>query len=688
MLRNDLLALTPDDLASLTNRGIVKRALRELEAGEPSYEIAEEADELVVRWSDQIVCRFPAGRTVHDAACSSGTQGISRHIVRSVLAYQHHCQAAGQTGLGQPIVAAGDQAAAAQTLPADGAPWDPGEIADEALIAAFRPAAIAKARQRFEQGVLVELTRGVKPTARFLDAPCTLRFLVPGDLRYVSADCEASLLATFVPLAVWAFRRLPAGQPSGLVAFQAAALDVPGELLAELDALLAELGVSGFSGCTGTWPQRLLRLEASLRKAGLVWPAELLIDLHEQCTAYQGHDARFDPLEATLLIGELLARTRAIRNGTTTIPQLLIRGSASDRTTDIAGGRLIGLGLGMRLGRRTVTLSAYLQDADTGSLAAVERTFADPPTDSAEPPKSFADLAGYVIARGVSLSQLSQSQLLLKSGKRTPSGRLVLPRTATSFTVNPQAFAWEQLKPPAAVEGFAQLAARLAALPPGYLRPRNVTENLYVSPVQSAAEVSFNESRQRLEAVLRDPAGGQALLVQPYHSRSREGFESLFSALTTSAGELRFVCGRASASGGGLTIQPLLLVFQQGTRRFGVQPYAPTAAAEQPKTGEKDRPDERPAEPLQSFINQLQFELSEIFLSGLRRWDRRQASAWRELETLGRQLGFVRLIQPIERFRQLTAAKAEALRWDPQPACRAALDLCLQARVAVDLLGD
>lgn len=687
MLRNDLLALTPDDLASLTNRGTVKRAVRELEAGEPSYEIAEEDDDLVVRWSDEIVCRFPAGRTLHDAACSSGAEGISRHVIRSVLAYQRHFRSGGQSEAAPEAAEASDQAAAERAPPHVTAPWDPGEIADEALVAAFRQSAVAKARQRFEQGVLVELTRGAKPVARFLDSPCTLRFLVPGDLRYVSADCDSSLLATFVPLAVWAFRRLPPEQTSGLVAFQQAVPDAPRDLLAELDALLAELGVSGFAGCAATWPQRLLRLEASLRKAGLVWPAELLVDLHEQCAAYRQHDARFDPLEAIGLIGELLARARAIRNVTTAVPQRLIRGSASDRTTDIAGGRLIGLGLGVRLGRRTATLSAFLQDADTGSLAAVERTFADPPPESAETPKSFADLAGYVITRGVSLASLSQSQLLLKSGKRTPSGRLVLPRTATSFTVNPQAFAWEQLKPPAAVEGFAQLAARLAALPPAYLRPRNLTENLYVVPVQSAADASFNPSQQRLEAALHDPADGQALLVQPYHWRGREGFESLLSMLTTSPGELRFVCGRASATGGALTIQPLLLVFQQGQRRIGVQPYLPTAGAERAAMDQSDSHAEESANPLHSFFQQLQFELSEVFLSGLRRWDARQTSAWSELETLGRQLGFVRLIHPIERFCQLTEAKAETLRWDPQPASRAALELCLQARVAAELLG-
>ena len=87
--RADLLALAPDDLATLTNRGTVKRAQKEIEAGEPTVEMREEeGGDLLFRWSDGVACRFQAGRPVHDAVCSSGLAGISRHIIRSILAYQ------------------------------------------------------------------------------------------------------------------------------------------------------------------------------------------------------------------------------------------------------------------------------------------------------------------------------------------------------------------------------------------------------------------------------------------------------------------------------------------------------------------------------------------------------------------------------------------------------------------------
>ena len=95
MPRRDILSLTLDDLATLTNRGTVKRAERELDAGEVTAEIRETDDgTLLVSWSDGILCRIPAKGTLKNAVCSSGATGISRHVVRSVLAYQRSFAAA------------------------------------------------------------------------------------------------------------------------------------------------------------------------------------------------------------------------------------------------------------------------------------------------------------------------------------------------------------------------------------------------------------------------------------------------------------------------------------------------------------------------------------------------------------------------------------------------------------------
>ena len=294
------------------------------------------------------------------------------------------------------------------------------------------------------------------------------------------------------------------------------------------------------------------------------------------------------------------------------MPQLLIRGATGDRVTDIAGGRLIGLGMGVRPGRRLTTLSAFLEDADSGSVVAVERTFADPEEGSHEAPKSYAELAGVSLTRGVTLGGLAASQVLLKSGKRTPSGRLVLPRLAGSMTVNPQAFAWEQLKPPAAVESFVQLTALIESRPPSCLGPRRLTDQLYVCPVAGAAETRFDSAGQRLTAVLRDERGDELLLVHPYHHRARAGFEALAAALETSADRVRFVCGHVALAGRRPVIRPINVVLEEDGRRVGILPWiasspGKSASSSAPRDGNGDAMS-TPAGPFGPYIEELRFE--------------------------------------------------------------------------------
>src|SRR5690606_38044521 len=139
-------------------------------------------------------------------------------------------------------------------------------------------------------------------------------------------------------------------------------------------------------------------------------------------------------------------------------------------------------------------------DADSGSVMTFTRRFEDPqPAAHAELP-SFSRLAQTNVSRGCGLGTLSLSQLLIQSGKRSPSGLLSLPRQSGATSLHPQTFQWEQLKPPLLVESLAQLRARLQALPPSYLLPRRPAENLHVVAIDTADEAHFDASRQRLTA--------------------------------------------------------------------------------------------------------------------------------------------------------------------------------------------
>jgi hypothetical protein len=665
MPRADLLALTPDDLTALTNRGTVKRAQREVEEAECTCELTEADDGAVsAKWSDGVTCRLPAGVVLRDAHCSCAAPGLCRHLVRTVLAYQKQAPAPD----------------AGKTSPTSG-PWDPGAFGDEDLARSFRPAVLARLRGQFQQGLLVELVRSSKPSARFHLQGCLLRFLVPGDLRYTHCDCAEAAPCGHVPLAVWAFRRLAPEQTAGILATGEKSPSAPLDLLDGLETAALGLTEYGVSGAASAWVDGLARLESACREQDLVWPAEILAELAEQRERYAGHDARFSADRVADLVGELLARCDAIRRDSGALPQMLIRGASAERATDLGAARFVGLGCGVRVARRRVELTAFLQDSDSGSVVAVRRDFADT-GDDPEQARPFAELAHATAVKRSSFAALGAGQLLIRGGKRT-AGFHLLPGRADA-SVQPQAFAWESLRAPALVEDFAELDGRLAALPPASLRPRRVAEDFHICPVATVEGCHFDSAAQTVEAALLDGGGRRLLLRHPYTSRGRDGCEALLAALSAAGVGLRFVSGVVRRSAAGLVIHPVCLVFQDGASRTAVQPWIDRRPA---AAGEDHLPARATAaaEPVGEYLGRLQEELGELLLLGLQRGDGAVARRWRELQRRGESLGMARLAGCVAPLAEALQRRSHTVRWDWEAAGRVLLALAVVVRMAQDL---
>ncbi len=664
MPRADLLALSADDLAILSNRGVVKRASREVEEGEVAVELAEGIDgEIVAKWSDGVECRLPPGKVVQDGRCTCSSTDVCRHIIRTVLAYQR-----------QAVAPTEEKPSA----------WDPGSIGDDSLALAFKPAVLTKARQTFDDGLLVELVRGVKPSARFHVPMHTVRFLVPGDVRYTHCDCAEAAPCRHVPLAVWAFRRLDPAVPSGFVTTGKTEFPVPTETLDDLESALLEWAEVGTAGHPRGWADRLTRLHTRCVAEGLAWPAEGVDDLARQFERYLAHDALFDPDRVVDLAGELAIRSDAIRSGTVAVPQVLIRGSASDRPTEVGSARYMGLGCGVRVGRKSVEVASYLQDIATGTIVSVGRDFADPPAGSPDLPREFWRLALTPAVKGANLAALGAGQLMIHGGKRSPGNRLVVGRGRS--VVNPQAFTWEQALPPVLAEDFLELRARLALLPPASLRPRRVGEDFHVVPIAAVEASGFDAVSQSVRAMLRDTRGEFAELEHPSESRGREGVEALLSRLAAQPDALRFVAGRARLGGRGLVIAPVAVVFQDSSTgsRDVVQPWIDRTAAGASSGTAVDLPN-RPVDPIDEYLRQIQIAMGELFVLGLSRSDSQTAAQWRELARLGQAIGFHRLARPVAVLADELDRKRLAPRWDPKPAARLAIELTALARLASDL---
>jgi hypothetical protein len=375
---------------------------------------------------------------------------------------------------------------------------------------------------------------------------------------------------------------------------------------------------------------------------------------------------------------------RAVARGTTSVPQLLIRGTKSDRPTEIDGGRFAGVGLGIQVARRHTTLRAYLQDVNTGNVVAVERTFTDPDPSSGVAPKSFAELASTVVTSGVPIGALGMSQLLVQTGKRTPGGQLILPRLSRHVTVHPQSFQWEQLKAPFAAESIAQLRARLRFLPPSYLRPRRATENLHGIAVSGVERVQFEAARQQLMATLRDARGDTATLVHPFLNRGASGFTAFADVLNQRAAEIRFVSGHVRASGQGLAIYPVQLIADDGSRRQGINPWlAGTSASPAAAPDESSNPLPPPSSGATTFLGELQRSIADALLTGLAR-DAAHARVMTERTEEARRLGFVRIADAVAQLADALAARRQVLRWDPSTAVAKLEHLCVITRIAAE----
>ncbi|HEX9997052.1 MAG TPA: hypothetical protein VGB45_07915 [Abditibacterium sp.] len=686
MPRADLLSLSPDDLATLANRGLVKRAQSELDGEQITYTLSENAAGTVsVLWSDDVHCLLPSGAPLQNGKCSCSATGLCRHLLRSVLAYQREHS----TKIEAPST---EVAAEIEIVEAPVSIWNPGEISDEALTREVPAATLTRARRTWESGQVIEVNLGARPGARFHTLGVNTRFMVPHDARYTHCDCAEAAPCIHVVLAVWAFRELAPEALQGLVSTQTAPATVPESLLDGLESALGELSVLGVAGASRPFLDKLSRLENECRALGLVWPAEIVAELSRQIELHGAHNARFEPNRVAQLAGELLMRADAIRSQTGAVPDVFVRGAASDTFTDVGAARLIGIGTQARLYRGGVELSAFLQDTDSGAVVFVSRDFPDPQIDASQallhasgPPSSpqpLWKLAASPVIKGTGIGSLGSGQVLARGGKRGPDGEFSFGRTPLSF--NLQSFEWEKLRAPLLCEGFAQIEAHFAQAAPAALRPRRAGEDVFVVPVVGVENARFYSSHQEVRAILRDASGAQVLLIQPYAARSAAGIEALLAALTSSP--VRFIAGRFSRGGEGLIVAPLALIVENGASRSMIQPWVSEPLATQgEKLAQEITNRSSPPDPLRDFQMQLQDALGELWLVGLERADERVAQHWARLATHGAGVGFGRLIAPIETVSEELARKAKVRQWDSKEAQKSLFEVAILAVLGAEI---
>lgn len=565
MKRPDLIALTPDDLAALANRGLVKRAQKELEVGDLAAQWTEADDgSIIAVWSDGVTCVLPGSKTLRESRCDCPALDLCRHLLRTVLSWQAR-QASKEEGRSVWVPE----------------PWNPGRITDATLEEQVPKPTRDRANLLWSQGILAEPLCAVKPSARFHCPGHSVRFPVPDDLRYTQCSCSEPAPCPHAVLAVRAFRLLPPDKHSGIVSEGPLDAPVARAPLDEGAACLQTLFEEGLTSLSPAWRDRVKRASAACLVAALPWPAQILEEIADDFDRYTARDAGFAPEETLSRAAEFLVRADAINAGRAPVPQSFIRGMKADRDSELGTARFVGLGATVTEGRKATSLHVHLQDSDSGHMVTVNRDFAEP---EAAVRKPFHQLAQTASVKDASLASLARGQLLTQGGKRTAAGRLIIGRARAA--VNPQNYSWEQLKAPLLAEDFDEIVSRLELLPPACFRPRRVGADFHVCPLAAVESARFDPSANAVTAILRDTAGNPALLWHPWSTRGRNGAETLLAELQSDARPL-FVAGHVKSSQAGLRIAPSALVFaENGNNRRVVLPwihaYAPPVGVARP----------------------------------------------------------------------------------------------------------
>ncbi|KMO36964.1 hypothetical protein [Methylobacterium aquaticum] len=566
MARPDLLALTEDGLIQLANAGLVKRALREVAAGQGPA-LTEGPDGIVeARFPDGTVTRLSPGRPPGEAACTCPASGLCRHRVALVVAYRAEA------------VSSASQVKAPEAAPSP--TWNPGTLDGATFEAGLGTSAAAELKRLLGAGVTVGLDYGPVPSARLPTA--SVRFLVPDAVHYARCDCAAGGGCAHVAVAIRAFREAAGAAEVRLGGTDVAAAE---DLAAAVDRLVEGLLDAGTAAGPEAHGAALdgLRRAAQARGATQILLAEA--ELRAQLAAYAARSATYDEGAVLALATELMARTRAAD------PAAL--GLGQPYETAMAKTRLVSLGARIVARGRGAVARVALADTDTGATLALEREF----EASTDEPGFVAALPGRPLAPGLTLAGIGRGQILTSVARRRADGLLVLGQGARGRTALLPRDAVLRLPAPLAVSEVRTVLHRLTDRAPGFLRPRDRLDALHLFDVGEILGQAWSPGAQLWQAAVDLPGDGGRLHLARSYDRAAPGALGILAAAFAGAyGAVRQVAGRVRIEAGTLLCEP----WSVGTERLVVpdlddpdRPGAPLLPV--PAAGERDAIEETEA---------------------------------------------------------------------------------------------
>jgi hypothetical protein len=639
-VRADLAQLTPERLAELTNKGLVARAQRELEAGEGPALEESAAGVVVGTFADGTRAELPARRSLAEGSCSCRAPGVCRHRVAVALAYAlEHAKSLGSRET-----------------------WSPGDFDDAALLEALGASELAHARASVRRAGAIELARDADgvPYARL--ATATVRFLGAHALAFARCDCARGGSCRHVALAVWAFRRaagetarveLVAGERPDLAALEPA-LELARHVL-----------VAGVAQSDASLSGRFARARAALERGKLTWPRLVVDELENALESYRGRSARYSNAVVRELLGELAARARAARaHGALEAAEIL--GSSEPAETKVGRVRLVSLGVRLERDGEARVATLPLASAREGLVLVLEKRWPDGGDGAA--------LAQRLVAPGVALGKLARGALATKAATRLANRALALGSGHAGATIVESPGDWRELPPALVVRDLQALRAERAARPPRSLRPRILAEDVRVVALGAIGRGHYSPGEQTLRVALADEAGNPLELVRAHRAAAPHALEAI--ARACARGKVEAVSGELRAGARGFELDPLAIWTDAGVVVPDLEADASELEAE--RGGRRSSP-----APHEDALAALAAVLDESVHQGLgrvgRSWLERVAAVAERLENVG-------LAEAGKLARALAAETRAGL--EGEGAGRAAVGAWESAAVRLELLRE
>lgn len=535
---------------ALANKGLVRRAQKDLESCQLSH---EESDDAIVVRGDGWTVQMPASGPV-DATDDTRASGVSRQILMATLYLQQHWATA--------AVAAPDVVQAPSTgvaLREQLLSITPKQLERWAGKLALRKGAAWLASGEtsisYDAGISIS----------FVDHEVDARLLDGGSagtasdmLDRVMTTSPKALHREWTVAAVLAVWRDSGRDPHALLHSEVESAEWPhAGMAASLQASIVaieEMVAIGIAHPSTRSIERFFTLSVSARAAGLPRLSRLLRSIADQVTLVEARDARAD---ASALLGALaLAHTLASAIAKSPgAPATTLTGRARSAYDEVGELNLVGVGAyPWRTASGFEGLTVTLWDQASQEFFTWSESRPVDHTDSFSPAKSYASGAAW--SRPV--NKLCRSAFKLVGARWNDLGRLSASDHCSVPTCRDAT--WHDFDfGPQMIDRWTDLTSRIRAEFPMGLREAVGANRLVVLKPTKWGERFFNETRQCFIWRLHDSDDSVAQLSLPWRETD-EAAITFLEAIKPEQEKLKAVVARIVVAGDGVMLEPVTLL--------------------------------------------------------------------------------------------------------------------------------